>query len=127
MAGIAGLCMVAQLLSLAHLVVVEHERCPEHGELIHGDGHEADSLAAPVSIPAATRARVLPAHPDEPDAEHDHCLSATERRDLRLARVDAPAMMPPAQSDAHPHRATTPAVTRALYRSAPKTSPPHLS
>ncbi|HUH01174.1 MAG TPA: hypothetical protein VML75_04215 [Kofleriaceae bacterium] len=126
MAGIAVLCMVAQLLSLAHLVVVEHERCHEHGELIHGDGHEARSVAPPAPSTATPTARVLPGQSDEADGDHDHCLSATERRDLRLARVEVAATISPDQSDAIPRTATTP-VVRALYRSAPKTSPPHLA
>lgn len=121
------LCLVAQLLGLAHLVVVEHERCPEHGELIHGDGRAADTVAAPAPSTATTTARVLPGQSDEPHGDHDHCLSATERRDLRLSRVDVAAMISPAQSDALPRSATTPVAARALYRSAPKTSPPHLA
>lgn len=127
MTGIAVLCVAAQLFGLAHMVVVEHERCAEHGELVHGDGHAPGAVAAPIARVTTTAAsRALPAWPDEADGDHEHCLSATERRDLRAARVEAPVLVRSAGLQAI-HPAGTVAIARALYRTAPKTSPPQLA
>lgn len=127
MVGAAWLCMAAQLFALAHLIVVQHERCPEHGELIHVGSHAAVSIAAPVSLAAIITAQALPALPGESEGNHDHCLSATERRDLCWSRVAAVFLIPPAGGEALHRGAATPTVARALYRSAPKTSPPYFA
>ncbi|MCC7112080.1 MAG: hypothetical protein IT382_22485 [Deltaproteobacteria bacterium] len=50
-----ALALLGQLSSLAHLWVVEHQVCAEHGQLVDEDGeHCAVSLlpAAPVQTPA---------------------------------------------------------------------------
>lgn len=126
-AGIAGLCVVAHLFALMHLAVVQHERCPEHGELVHAkDSDHATGRVTAAVAPGATATptdAVLPAYAGSQDRDHDHCLSVTERRDRQEVRAQAATSMPLDRQPSLPD-AAAPTIARALYRSAPKTSPP---
>lgn len=121
-AGVALLCLAAQIGSLAHLVLVPHESCPEHGEAVHAGTH------TPAADRAATGARdILAVQADDgpgEDDEHHHCLFVTERRKATTAVdvVQATAVLTDA-AGAEP-AAVADSVGRAVYRLAPKTSPP---
>jgi hypothetical protein len=119
---VAVLCL-AQLGVFAHLTLVSHRVCAEHGELIHdGEDHAPRAVLERSSAGATIHRRaVADAH------GHDHCLLAAHRREravLPPASVVASADFPCAEAvlDAAPSaRALRSAV---LLRFAPKTSPP---
>jgi hypothetical protein len=105
-----------------HMLLVEHTRCAEHGELVHAaDGHEhasADEAAAEHS--AFQAAAEL-----GDEAGHGHCSHASERRD---AAADVPtshalALRRVASISSLREASAFPTLAR-LYRTAPKNSPP---
>ena len=108
------------LLDQFHYAVVPHEVCAEHGELVHGDHHEAQGLAEVHS--GASSWSALPS-----DEEHAHALCAVCVSD-ELTHVTAhtgsrldlhgPSIQPDPLSDGWQR------VWRDLYLLAPKTSPP---
>jgi hypothetical protein len=105
-----------------HMLLVEHARCAEHGDLIHAaDGHDHGlSEARDGAVPAFKRG----SDPDDESA-HAHCNHASERRDLGV-EVSATELVELRESVA---LSTEPGVaaraSRApLYRTAPKNSPP---
>jgi hypothetical protein len=119
----AVLCLLAQGFAVVHLFAMHHVRCAEHGDLLHveqaapalGTEHrngEADVLAA--------SQQPFEAH------QGDHCTTLSERRDLRCAAIAIVAVLPEQALDGGPHLAAAPAFGRALYRLAPKVSPPAL-
>lgn len=123
-AGVALLCLFGQTCALLHGILVEHARCPEHGEAVHA---AADAHV----VPYATRATLdgpLARKDADTRAEghaHDHCLAVAERRAAAIA-PDAGGFVPERLSAIVP---TTPDQTvrpaaRPLFLLAPKTSPP---
>jgi hypothetical protein len=118
--------LAGQASTIAHSMVVEHQRCREHGELIHRVLIPGESAAGDAPAPRADprRTRLTPAASAEGHG-HDHCLSITDRRDgLR------PPERPGAAIAATPSTPTAPAAAPvrlargALILLAPKTSPP---
>ena len=120
-------CVILGLLALflqgssgGHMLLVEHAKCAEHGELIHrAHGHGFDTATEP--------GRALRSTSDpESEASHDHCLLAAERRDALkpvagawvaiVLTIDAPDRFPVVDS-ALPENAPR-------FRVAPKNSPP---
>ncbi len=127
--------LAGQLSTIVHSMLVEHERCREHGEMVHralarGDD-DAALPATKASLLAGTDRRGDLGTHLAPDAEaadrhrHEHCLSLTGRRDgLRAPEPPvATTFAPPALTLSAP---TTRAVlaSAGLLRMAPKTSPP---
>jgi hypothetical protein len=96
----------AQLAGFAHLALVSHEPCAEHGELVHRD---------PSTPPGA------------PDAEgHDHCLLAGHATPAVVVQGPAKALAPLSARVAPrvallPEPPPSPIAIRFL---APKQSPP---
>jgi hypothetical protein len=139
----APLALVLVLVHLAgtvgghlHFALVEHERCPEHGELIHaptGDHASEHAAHADAYVASTASSRV----PDEHHASllpnrglshgsHDSCALTTALRER--ATEPGPSctgVTQPPRVGALPsldsHRYFT---ARAAYRVAPKTSPP---
>jgi hypothetical protein len=114
---IACLCLAAQSFALAHLFLVVHSKCAEHGEVVHGQHHEADAsglthLVSSDGDLAATD-------------DHDHCQTFAEPRDHRIAPpvLGIDVLAPIAAACAS--ETATVVTPRALYRLAPKASPPH--
>ena len=121
----AVLCLATQLSSVAHLALVEHVRCSEHGEWIHaGDEHAPRHVEHSTSeSDASAIAPVADAHAD--DHEHDHCLASSERRKLAMLLPGLAALQPlrpAAPTTAAGH--VTYVVAQAVHTLAPKTSPP---
>ena len=83
-------CLTLGLLALflqgssgGHMLLVEHAKCAEHGELIHsGQGHGVDTAT---ELDRSLRSATDP----ESEASHDHCLLASERRDATKPVADA--------------------------------------
>ena len=122
-AGVAIACLLTQASGLLHGLLVEHARCPEHGEAVHvGEtGHAAHASA----IPGATAALHAAAARVEAHA-HEHCALASDRRERAIAgrpsttATAAPravARAVPLLSLAHPAQIP-------LLSLAPKSSPP---
>ena len=116
--------LFAQLAPLLHFALVRHAVCAEHGELIHVDGVARFAYArAPSEV-----GRVLRAAP-APSAEHEHEATlavASAQVAGFVARAPA-AIAPPASLEiVSPSVVTLPRASFALYRLAPKTSPPAL-
>lgn len=132
--GMSALLMLsfvlAQLGSFAHALAERHERCAEHGELIHV---EASAAADALEAPAAGHEHdhehgdtpVLAAAPDAGEHGHDHCHLGPLTRETQPVERAEFALAPPVQpglSAALPPLSTP--RTSARYAFAPKTSPP---
>ncbi len=110
----------AQGASLAHLAIVKHAYCPEHGELIHPDARPHASASAPRPTTPGLYASEEEAHAHG----HDHCILSGQRRDVALAaRTTAVPIDGARQSDVAPGLACVPA-SNPRFRLAPKQSPP---
>lgn len=122
----AALSALAALLlqgtSGGHMLLVEHTRCAEHGELVHDAlGHRHDAgLHVAADAPAFESAG-----DDAPDSAHEHCAPIADRRDAIVAVVSAEVApsspMPP------PRVLSTETVAvpgESRFRVAPKNSPP---
>jgi hypothetical protein len=124
--GLALFALVGQLSSSAHLLLVRHAVCPEHGELIHaasGEPRRSEHAKAPDGKLALVQAS---ADGDEFADAHGHCPIATHRRERGVpsaaaARIEAAdsvrALYIPTQQQAF-------AFGGALLLLAPKNSPP---
>ena len=117
--AVAGLFL--QSSQGGHMLLVEHTRCAEHGDLVHGEAHE-HGVAGQVSV----KGRAFESGPESSvEAAHEHCSHASERRD---------AVADVSESDLVELRALTHATENTallalseripLYRTAPKNSPP---
>ncbi len=115
---------LGQLGSFAHLALVRHGRCAEHGELI--DVHAGARGEPPLAVvPPGEGACCGPAALAGAD-HHDHCAAATQRREQGaavgpqdgLSLLRPVALRPPHAWQARDWGAG------AVYRLAPKTSPP---
>ena len=123
-AWIGVLCLVAQLSTALHFVLVAHVVCPEHGGWSHADAHEPHAQqAAPVG--EAGRAQLVEDH-GSAEHEHEHCAVVTERRALvAVVSQSAVVVLPAAALDASSDPGTADRVSaRRAYVVAPKTSPP---
>ncbi len=65
------------------MLLVEHTKCAEHGELVH------DAHGHPVDLTADVDRSLRGTSDPEREASHDHCSLATERRDAVTPIVDA--------------------------------------
>jgi hypothetical protein len=116
---LASLFAAVQLAALAHHATSRHVRCHEHGELIHVDRARFDPrvLVADSGGVTPSSARV--------DSGHGHCALAVFGREQATVapasgEVDAAAR---GVAVSAPGR-TRLGQPRAIYRLAPKTSPP---
>jgi hypothetical protein len=116
--AIAMLCIVAQLFTVAHLVLVRHARCAEHGEVTHA-GESHPDVALPVGPETVLAASDTGAAPDD-----DHCGWLSERGEVRDASIPVFSTIPVARVAPPVACHLVRAVTRPLYRLAPKLSPP---
>jgi hypothetical protein len=119
--------LAGQVSTVVHSMVVEHERCLEHGELVHrvvARAHPIGHQALPATSADIQRSHLTPGAATERHG-HDHCLSLGGRRD---------GLRPPAQPSAAIRAALQPWISppttprldarNPLFLLAPKTSPP---
>ena len=121
---LAGVCLLAQLLSAGHLVIVRHEMCLEHGVAVDAGSHEHASTPSPANAPSPSRALVS-REGLEAEHGHEHCLAAFERRDRTLLPPSAAVLLAAAPVRSAPALGVAvraPGV--ALLLLAPKSSPP---
>lgn len=65
------------------MLLVEHTKCAEHGELVHDEhAHRADASSC---IDSSWQSHSTP----QTEASHDHCSLATDRRHAALPIVSA--------------------------------------
>lgn len=122
-------CALAGLFALllqgsngGHMLLVEHTRCAEHGELVHGgDAHDhADASHTERDLVA-----LEDVSEDASEAAHEHCSLTAERRDTLLSVGHAevsPCSAELAELGAGP--STFASVKAERFRLAPKNSPP---
>lgn len=129
--AVASLCLLAQAFALVHLFAVRHVRCAEHGDMVHVESGHADhaghaAAAGERVSPAADLREVLRASGLAIEAhQDDHCMALSERRALRTFEIVAVVSTPPELlGELTFVSQAPPRVARALYRLAPKVSPP---
>ncbi len=128
LAVVAWVCLVTQLSGVMHFLLVEHARCAEHGELIHGHVQHAEreTDAHPGTVAPSSHLFVPAGRSEEHD--HDHCLVASEKREA-IATTPTLLSGPSAGEDS----AVVADVSHELvlvarvYAFAPKTSPPFVT
>jgi hypothetical protein len=104
------------------MLLVEHTRCSEHGELVHSDGAHSHVV---VEHGSAGSLGVRGASDPNPDEAHDHCSVSADRRDALVLIVDPQVATPTHDAPSRSTLASTFAVTyTARFRVAPKNSPP---
>lgn len=106
-----------------HFALVDHERCPLHGEMVHGS--QAAHTAAPASDTEAANGAAIQDGTSAEDG-HDVCSLTTalhrralgpQSKSMQLVQAEREAAQPP--------DCTAPLlISRCVYRVAPKTSPP---
>src|SRR4029077_16185454 len=123
LALIASFLLLLQAFNSAHLLLVRHAVCAEHGEAIEAGPH-----ASPQSGSETDRDRVAQTAEGTGDAEHEHCQIAAGERTARVLTaliVAAEPLSPVVLAIAS--EAPAPVLDAETYRDAPKTSPPSLT
>ena len=114
--------LAGQLSALAHSMAVAHDRCPEHGELIH---RAAGIPPAQAGAELARGGFALVTVAALAGHGHEHCISFWGRRELAgLPPRPIIQLAPPPSLDARPIDGPQRADRSALLSFAPKTSPP---
>lgn len=119
----ALLLLLGQLASYEHLLTVRHEVCAEHGELI--DVHQGP--AAEGSQSASSGGQFTRSSRPEVGHQHEHCALAPHRRESSAAlqpRATVCAAPPPLVSRLTSAPLPLQTARQAVYRLAPKNSPP---
>ena len=126
--GVAGLCLLAQLVGMAHLALVQHATCLEHDALMHSEQARAAGETQQTALPPRSVQRRTLEQPAPDSAIHaeDHCLAAGYRRsELTTPSCEwSPAPPIPGPPPPRPRDAVEPPAPVALLRLAPKSSPP---
>jgi hypothetical protein len=116
------LALILQGSTGGHMLLVEHSRCTEHGELVHG--HAPDDLGA--ATREQTQGSAFETRSEGgSDAAHEHCGLSANRRDALATIVDArlhPEVVETVERLLVRRAALAPQTT--LIRIAPKNSPP---
>lgn len=120
---VAVLCLVIQVAGVLHLFLTRHAVCPTHGDVMEVGGH------APGDPHASDDGEQTALDVDHAavDGHDDHCAWLTLPRDHRVAaplaaRLDLATVAPTTATPT-----TLPRAATALYRLAPKLSPPALA
>ena len=122
-------CVLGALLALVlqgstggHMLLVEHSRCAEHGELVHG--HASRDLAADTGEQARGPAFET-RHEQGADEGHVHCALSANQRDVLAVIVEAQLCPRVAETSEHlvVERADLSPQAKP-FRIAPKNSPP---
>ncbi len=126
--GLATFALIGQLASLSHLVLVRHTVCLEHGELIHPDEASARGVAT-THLSESLASALRPAPEATGSHGHEHCAIAAHRRErVVVLAASALALELPAEGPRLSPGTTDAQLTpRAVYRFAPKSSPPDLT
>ena len=126
---IRRVCALGALLALflqgssgGHMLLVEHSRCAEHGELVHAEKAHDHQASEHVET---HRVAFESGSDESSDEAHEHCALSVDRRDALLSIVEA--QIAPSRielsASASPD-AALPFVATKRFRIAPKNSPP---
>ena len=121
--GLVCALVFLQVAGLAHFLLVAHEVCPEHGELIHARRGEAGSHD---SMLGATGNDVLDGSEAAASAGgHEHCSVSLHQRSraLEVPRLGPAEPQVCAALPSVPSAVDVPAAVAVLFL-APKSSPP---
>jgi hypothetical protein len=117
--------VIGSLGGYLHFALVRHERCPEHGELIHADSAEAGVLTPPVDArPEQADSSVVSAGSRAEDS-HDPCFTVASLRErwcLRSGVQEGPRCA--VLERAAPPSSEAIRAGAVIWQLAPKTSPP---
>jgi len=123
-AALALLTLASPLLATFHQAVVRHVTCPEHGELVDAPLEAPHPHAQPSTGLPGLFAERDPAGPSGAGEEHEHCaislqgqVRATEQSPKPFV-VTAPEVVAPSPREGPGLHGV------AVYRLAPKASPP---
>ena len=125
-AALASVFVVGQLLGTLHFALVDHVMCLEHGEMTHAARVEEPTDWVAFSPPGSI-ARVETGHSGSHGTveDHQHCLVQALRRDSATrTRSPAPVATEGLCGLENPLSATRSSEESALFRLAPKHSPP---
>ncbi|MBK8011841.1 MAG: hypothetical protein IPK13_10860 [Deltaproteobacteria bacterium] len=128
---------VAEGAAVAHALTTRHRLCLEHGQAVHierAQSERAQSERAQSERAQSERAPNVAGDPSvqaaddsssSPDDTHHHCtLLATSGHPALDTKAETPSPSLLAVGVSAIHLASTPAVGRAVFRLAPKNSPP---
>jgi hypothetical protein len=116
---IAALCILGQVSSFAHLLLVRHIACATHQNLLE-ETDEHQTSAAP-----ATDQNTISEQTDNPQHDHQDCLLCAQKQKLAaVPKVNIVALL--LISCLAPRAPSQPVLlsSQAIYSLAPKTSPP---
>lgn len=112
-----ALYVAAQGATFFHLVTVKHTLCADHGQVVHGEHAHAPEMAP-------TASATWSAHPE---GDHEHC-GLDHRVSPTGLTLEPPAAVPTTATSlalvAPEGRPTDAVLVRAVWRAAPKQSPP---
>ena len=116
------LALFLQGSSGGHMLLIEHTRCAEHGELVHGsEAHDHDAF----THAEADRLAFQSGSKDASAEAHEHCALSVDRRDATPSIVHAKvARCPIAASPSAAPDAPFILGAAERFRIAPKNSPP---
>jgi hypothetical protein len=113
--------LLAQTSTLIHLALVEHQRCPEHGETVHRGSAPVAGLGAVADLRGAVLDGPSAADLEERD---EHCLGAAlTQAALELPRPSVTPATPPVEIRPYALR-IAPSPSLPLLDLAPKHGPP---
>lgn len=119
----ALVCLVTQGLGLAHVGFIRHAICPEHGDLIEVTPHEQSggeiASAASLERPGLNRPSAY-----RLSSVEDHCALANLLRQVRTSPAAAPLVLGAPSAERTPAAREAWEARTALFRLAPKQSPP---
>lgn len=126
-AFVAWLLVASDLLGYAHQAAEVHAVCAEHGELVHADATHGESIGELRDVAPDAEVTDAPGVPHED--EHgiaDHCQACAAAHDPVTVAVTerAPELTVSLASSVAAAPVTSDVPRPALYRAAPKTSPP---
>jgi hypothetical protein len=114
--------LVGQFVATTHELTALHATCPRHGEVIDLDSRHARTGVAP----ADSTTQVSAPGEEGSQSQHQHCLFVSSRGSQKTFRIVGPV---PSSASADAHWAPGASLDGlhpllAVYRNAPKHSPP---
>ncbi len=104
-----------------HYIAISHTHCAEHGEIVHGGAAHEDSPFAE----SGAGPWIAGTEPAEDDHGHDHCpFAPVPRAQMLVAAANQSSRSAHPAPDAAPDACRRTHATIALFRLAPKQSPP---
>ena len=118
------LIALAPLGRVAHLVIVPHEYCATHGELVHVEGEGAGEHASHVD---SAKFASVEGVANESEDTHEHCaLAGSSSRDMGVVASSRAVVLAvdPSPSPSVGPAEPEPSDSRLILLIAPKASPP---